>query len=212
MKRLLLAVLVLSGCGGASNLSPEPPLRLLAVGNRWTFNGTQVGPDGTTAFTDTVEVANQDLSGKLHPAFLHTIQSSGQPDRTAADIFSQDSVTHDLRLIGVVRPDGTKASLNGSPLIPAQMQLGTTWTVKYANDDSNYVVCTIVDRDEVDVPSGRFAAWKMHAEIHTGTMGSYDSWFVPELGYFVKVIQTLGEGSDQVVVTEVLRNTNIRTG
>jgi hypothetical protein len=72
-------------------------------------------------------------------------------------------------------------------LVKRPFQSGTTWdfdgTISDTKVNQHY---EIVGEEDVDVPAGKFHAWRIHCEQTSPSTATIDRWFVPTIG-FVKV-------------------------
>ena len=72
-------------------------------------------------------------------------------------------------------------------LVKRPFQSGTTWdfdgTIGDTKVNQHY---EIVGEEDVDVPAGKFHAWRIHCEQTSPSTATIDRWFVPTIG-FVKV-------------------------
>jgi hypothetical protein len=95
---------------------------------------------------------------------------------------------------GIACPARTDAKGAIIRLLPPQMMLetplqkGTRWkfdgTIGTANVNQQY---EISGEEDVDVPAGKFRAWRIHCEQTSPAPATIDRWFVPGTG-FVKVV------------------------
>src|SRR5438105_2068905 len=72
-------------------------------------------------------------------------------------------------------------------LLKGPLRSGTTWDFNGTIGDTKVSQrYEILGEEDVDVPAGKFHAWRIHCEQALPTSGTIDRWFVPGTG-FVKV-------------------------
>ena len=106
-----------------------------------------------------------------------------------------DLITVDERgVICSARTDGKGVLVKLTPpqtMLAAPLKTGADWNfdgqIGETKVSQHYQVA---GEEDVDVPAGKFHAWRIHCEQTLPTAASIDRWFVPGTG-FVKVITTI---------------------
>ena len=85
-------------------------------------------------------------------------------------------------------PQGAVVKLNPpQQMLVTPLKTGTNWnfdgTIGNTKVSQHY---EIVGEEDVDVPAGKFRAWRIHCEQTSPSVATIDRWFVPTVG-FVKV-------------------------
>jgi hypothetical protein len=96
--------------------------------------------------------------------------------------------------------DGAITKLNPpQQMLVLPLQTGTAWSFDGMIGDTNVKQrYEIAGEEDVDVPAGKFRAWRIHSEQTMPTPGTIDRWFVSGIG-FVKV-ETAVKGSSGLVL------------
>lgn len=188
MKFPVLAILLSSlGAAGAAE-----PLMPIAEGTTWSYILVQEKPDQSL-----------DLSEPSKLEEISVIYRIGRTEKIdhrelqRLEIYRDDALDSvDLIAVedhGIICP--ARQSPNGSvvKLVPPQIMLATPlakgkrWrfngTIGDKEVTQNY---QIADQEEVEVPAGKFNAWRIHCEQTAPAPATIDRWFVPGVG-FVKV-------------------------
>jgi len=187
---LLLAVCPLT-CVSAEQLIP------IADGTTWNYEMIQ----------ERSESGNFDLT-ELNPKDRFTVtyrvagtQSVDGKELRKLEIYrdgalaNTDLITVDERgVICSARTDGKGVLVKLTPpqtMLAAPLKTGGDWNfdgqIGETKVSQHYQVA---GEEDVDVPAGKFHAWRIHCEQTLPTAASIDRWFVPGTG-FVKVITTI---------------------
>jgi hypothetical protein len=110
-----------------------------------------------------------------------------------------DLITVDERgVICAARTDEKGTLVKLSPpqtMLAAPLKTGMNWN--FDGQVGETTVCQhyqVAGEEDVDVPAGKFHAWRIHCEQTSPTAASIDRWFVPGTG-FVKVVTTINAPS-----------------
>src|SRR5437588_7722064 len=173
-------------CGAAEPLLP------MAEGTTWNYELVQERPIASLDLTEPDEQERLSVSYRVGGT-----AKIDNKDLRRLEIYRGDTLeTVDLIAIeerGLICP--ARVQFEGAiiKLIPPQMMLstplktGTKWdfdgTIGDTKVNQRY---EIVGEEDVDVPAGKFHAWRIHCEQILPTPATIDRWFVPTTG-FVKV-------------------------
>ena len=190
--KIVVSVLVLMPliCGAA-----EPTLPT-AEGTTWNYELAQERPSDSFDLTEPNE--------KEHFAVTYRLGGTQNVDRRdlrQLDIYRSDTLeTVDLIAIeerGIVCPARTDNKGSIVKLIPPQKMLamplktGTAWSFDGTIGETTVIQrYQIAGEEEVDVPAGKFHAWRIHCEQTLPRPATIDRWFVSGTG-FVKVETTV---------------------
>jgi len=181
---LALAPLI---CGAA-----EPPLLPTTEGTTWNYDLVQEKPSGGFDLTESNEEEHLAVSYRLGG-----IEKLDDKDLQRLEIYQGDTLESvDLIAVedrGITCPARTDPQGAVTKLVPPQIMLatplktGTSWdfdaTLANTKVSQHY---EIAGEEDVDVPAGKFRAWRIHCEQTSPATATIDRWFVPGTG-FVKV-------------------------
>lgn len=203
---LLLAVAAVSGCGSRPDTSNNPKstistIRQLKSGDSLTYSitGTAVSDNSTTSVTGTATLST--LADSWTPHFgvreFRQVFSVDVYNGSKHDTWSQTSYL-EQGLLGVLYDVGSDdggqrlnvTSTNAAPIMyRTAMSVGDSWgyTAEYTNATTGKTSFTLTQSTTVTALEAvnNWMAYKIHGTIEGG-IGS-DCWFVPELGYNVKM-------------------------
>ena len=173
-------------CGAAEPLLP------MAEGTTWNYELVQERPSASLDLTEPNEQERLSVSYRIGGT-----AKIDNKDLRRLEIYRGDTLeTVDLIAVeerGLICPARVQPEGAIIKLVPPQMMLstplktGTKWdfdgTIGDTKVNQRY---EIVGEEDVDVPAGRFHAWRIHCEQILPTPATIDRWFVPTTG-FVKV-------------------------
>ena len=173
-------------CGAAEPLLP------MAEGTTWNYELVQERPSASLDLTEPNELERLSVSYRVGGT-----AKIDNKDLRRLEIYRGDTLeTVDLIAVeerGLICPARVLPEGAIIKLIPPQMMLstplktGTKWdfdgTIGDTKVNQRY---EIVGQEDVDVPAGKFHAWRIHCEQILPTPATIDRWFVPTTG-FVKV-------------------------
>ena len=173
-------------CGAAEPLLP------MAEGTTWNYELVQERPSASLDLTEPDEQERLSVSYRVGGT-----AKIDNKDLRRLEIYRGDTLeTVDLIAVeerGLICPARVLPEGAIIKLIPPQMMLstplktGTKWdfdgTIGDTKVNQRY---EIVGEEDVDVPAGKFHAWRIHCEQILPTPATIDRWFVPTTG-FVKV-------------------------
>ena len=173
-------------CGAAEPLLP------MAEGTTWNYELVQERPSASLDLTEPNEQERLSVSYRVGGT-----AKIDNKDLRRLEIYRGDTLdTVDLIAVeerGLICPARVLPEGAIIKLIPPQMMLstplktGTKWdfdgTIGDTKVNQRY---EIVGEEDVDVPAGKFHAWRIHCEQILPTPATIDRWFVPTTG-FVKV-------------------------
>ena len=187
MKFLVLAILLATLPGAAAE-----PLMPTAEGTTWNYILVQEKINDSLDLTEPNELEKISVTYRMGG-----IEKIDNRELRRFEIYRDDALDSvDLIAIetnGIICP--ARASANGgvAKLIPPQIMLATPlakgkkWafngTVADKKVSQDYEVS---DQEEIEVPAGKFQAWRIHCEQTAPAPATIDRWFVPGVG-FVKV-------------------------
>ena len=190
--KIVVSALVLMPliCGAAEPLLPT------AEGTTWNYELVQERPSDSLDLTEPNERERLSVSYRLGG-----IEKIYNKDLRRFEIYRSDTLeTVDLIAIeerGIVCPARAQPQGGIIKLIPPQMMLstplktGTSWdfdgTIGDTKVNQRY---KIHGEEDVDVPAGKFHAWRIHCEQTLPGPATIDRWFVSGTG-FVKVETTV---------------------
>lgn len=175
------------------------PLFPTAEGTTWNYEMTQERPSDNLDLTEPNEEEHFAVTYRLGG-----IEKIDNRELRRLEIYRGDALESvDLIAIekrGIICPARTDAQGAIVKLIPPQMMLslplktGTGWnfdgTIADTKVNQRY---EIVGEEDVDLPAGKFHAWRIHCEQTLPAPATINRWFVPGTG-FVKV-ETAVKGS-----------------
>jgi hypothetical protein len=228
----------LSGCGSGSGskqgVAPVATrMRALKNGDYWIYRGTRVTDppldpvgvghaDGTiewvpnpnsnlTAGTSIYVTQDAETGASQYKLTFNTTFDHGRGGLSVSSLFRQDATNggiHNLTLneLGQLRePVET---------LPGVWASGTTFERTLTGEDGRTarVRFTVLGKEIVEVPAGRFETWKTSVAYelpppsHAGGVTRVENmyWFAPQLGQFVQA-RIVSTRADQRTVTEELR-------
>jgi hypothetical protein len=173
-------------CGAAQPFFPE------IEGTTWNYDFVGEKPSGSLdltepneeeAFTVTYRLG---ATQKIDNQELRQFRIYRDGNLESIDLISVDEK-------GIVCParmndKGTVTKLNPpQKMLATPFKVGTTWnfdgTIGDTKVSQHY---QIAGEEDVDVPAGKFRAWRIHCEQTLPSTATIDRWFVPTIG-FVKV-------------------------
>src|SRR5436189_1446488 len=174
-------------CGAA-----EPPLFPSADGTTWNYDLVQEKP------IESVDLTEPKAEEHLGVTYrLGGIEKIDNKDLRRLEIY-RDQTLESVDLVaieerGIICPARADSQGTITRLIPPQLMLSTPlktgagWnfdgTIANTKVKQHY---EITGEEEVDVPAGKFQAWRIHCEQTAPAPATIDRWFVPGIG-FVKV-------------------------
>ena len=174
-------------CGAA-----KPPLLPTAEGTTWNYDLAQEKPIDSFDLTEPNEEEHVAVSYRLGG-----IEKIDNKDLRRLEIYrgatleSVDFIAVEQR--GIICPARTDSRGAITKLVPPQIMLatplktGSSWnfdgTIAGTKVNQRY---EIAGEEDVDLPAGKFHAWRIHCEQTSPAPATIDRWFVPGTG-FVKV-------------------------
>jgi hypothetical protein len=205
MKFLALLVLLAPPiAAGAETLIP------MAEGTTWDYELVQEKPSSALDLTEPNERTHFNVSYRLGGS-----ENIDNKDLRRLEIYRGDELESvDLIAIeehGIVCPARTDPRGAVTKLIPPQTMIaapvkaGTRWkfegTIGDTKVSQNY---EITGEEEIEVPAGKFRAWRIHCEQTLPSTATIDRWFVPGTG-FVRVASVI-KGDSGVVAQKTWMN------
>ena len=187
MKFTALAFFVMTlSCVAAEPLMPT------AEGTTWNYVLVQEKLSGSLDLTEPNETEHISVTYRMGG-----IEKIDNQELRRLEIYRGDAVDSvDLIAIedhGIICPARSYANGSVVKLVPPQTMLktplakGKGWTfagtIGGTKVNQRY---DIADEEEIEVPAGKFRAWRIHCEQTSPTPATIDRWFVPGVG-FVKV-------------------------
>jgi len=180
-------------CGAA-----ELPLLPTAEGTTWNYDLVQEKPSGGFDLTEPNEEEHLAVSYRLGG-----IQKIDNQDLQRLELYRGDTLDSvDLIAVeedGITCPARVDSQGATTKLVPPQTMLatplktGTSWNfdgiIAGMKVNQRY---KIAGEEDVDLPAGKFHAWRIHCEQTLPAPATIDRWFVPGTG-FVKV-ETVVQG------------------
>lgn len=208
----------LLGCGSSSGtVAPAASkMRTLQAGDSWTYDVSGQTQSGSYSGTTLSSITQDTLIGVPVLAGTSTVNAVWNGSNTSSTSVSymlQDAITGDVHPYGIKNSNTNNqvVTVTDQPLPivwPGIWEAGKTIsaTMHYSNSTSETVSYTINGQESVTTPAGVITAWKLtlsnssNAGTSTGTF-----WFSPELGNYVKIINTnsLGTFSHTLTSTTV---------
>ena len=174
-------------CGAA-----EPPLFPSTEGTTWNYDLVQQKP--IESFDLTEPKAEEHLAVTYR---LGGIEKIDNKDLRRLEIY-RDHTLESVDLVaieerGIICPARADSQGTITRLIPPQLMLSTPLKTGAGWNFDGTIANTkvkqryeITGEEEVDVPAGKFHAWRIHCEQTSPAPATIDRWFVPGSG-FVKV-------------------------
>jgi len=191
MKSVAFAILLAPlACSAAEPLFPT------AEGFSWKYEMIQERPSESLDLTEPNEREHFDVTYRLGGT-----EKIDNQELRRLEIYHGDSLESvDLIAVegnGIVCPARRNERGDITKLIPPQKLLalplkkGTTWHFDGKIGETNVAQHYDVAGDEdVDLPAGKFHAWRIHCEQTSPSVATIDRWFAPTIG-FVKVETTI---------------------
>ncbi len=188
MKVAVFAVALLPLISGAD----EPPLLPTTEGMTWNYDLVQEKP--SEGFDVTVPNEEDHLAVSYRVGGIEKIDDK---DLQRLEIYRGDTLESvDFIAVedrGITCPARADSQGAITKLVPPQIMLatplktGTSWDFDASIADTKVSQhYEIAGEEDVDVPAGKFHAWRIHSEQTSPAPATIDRWFVPGTG-FVKV-------------------------
>jgi hypothetical protein len=189
MKAAVFALALMPLVSGAA----EPPLLPTTEGTTWNYDLVQEKPSDDLDLTEPNEEEHLAVSYRLGGT-----EKIDNKDLRRLEIYRGDTLENvDLIAVeerGIICPARTDSQGVITKLIPPQIMLstplrkGSSWnfdgTIADTKVNQRY---EIAGEENVDVPAGKFHAWRIHCEQTSPAPATIDRWFVLGTG-FVKVV------------------------
>lgn len=202
-----LAFLVL--LGPSLSIAAEP-LIPTTEGTTWNYELVQEKPSGALDLTEPNERTHFKVTYRLGAS-----ESIDNKDLRRLEIYREDKLESvDLIAVeerGIVCPARTDPRGAVTKLVPPQTMIatpvktGTRWKFDGAIGETkvsqNY---EITGEEEIEVPAGKFRAWRIHCEQTSPTAATIDRWFVRGTG-FIRVVSEI-KGESGVVAQKTWMN------
>ena len=186
------------------------PIFPSSEGTTWNYEMVQQRPSGDFDLTDQTEEERFSVTYRLGGA-----DKIDNKDLRRLEIYRGDALENvDLIAIeegGIICPARISADGAITKLIPPQqmlalpLQSGTSWsfdgTIGETKVKQRY---QIAGEEDVDVPAGKFRAWRIRCGQTLPAPATIDRWFVPGTG-FVKVETTLNGPSGGLLQKTTLK-------
>src|SRR5256885_2321109 len=200
MKILVLAVFLgpLAGVATPESLIPT------AEGTTWKYDLVQEKPDQTLDLDEPNEMERISVTYRLGG-----IEKVDNKELRRLEVY-RDETLDSVDLIAVEAqqivcparsdPRGTIIKLQPTQImVAAPLTKGKSWTfdgtIGERKVSQQY---EIADEEEIEVPAGKFQAWRIHCDQTAPSPATIDRWFVPGTG-FVKVA-TVAKGESGLPV------------
>ncbi|MFP5238574.1 MAG: hypothetical protein ACLGQW_01970 [Acidobacteriota bacterium] len=184
---LLLALAAVFAWGCAPKAAPVAAMPEAAAptwkpGDYWEFTGNN---RSAFAVSDRMEVASV---------------GDGIVLRGRGDIGRQTTLAADLSVTGTKGGKISYGVISGKDAyLIFPMKVGASQTFRHSattpKGTQNYTMTVTVEAaEEVTVPAGTFKAFRLRVakKNDTGWTGDYMMWYSPEVGYFVRIVDTQG--------------------
>ena len=168
------------------------PLLNMAEGTTWNYELVQQKPSGSFDLTEPNEeeriAVTYRLGGseEIDSKNMERLEVYRDETFESADLIMAD----ENGIICAARMDPKRVITKVNPpqqLVKRPFRTGTTWdfdgTIGDTKVSQHY---EIVGEEDVDVPAGKFHAWRIHCEQTLPAPATIDRWFVPTTG-FVRV-------------------------
>ncbi len=163
-----------------------------AEGTTWNYELIQEKPSASLDLTEPNEEEHFAVTYRLG-----SVEKIDNKDLRRLEIYRGDTLESvDLIAIeenGIICParaddEGGVVKLNPpQKMLAMPLKVATTWTFDGSVGETKVSQrYEILGEEDVDVPAGKFHAWRIHCEQALPTSGTIDRWFVPGTG-FVKV-------------------------
>lgn len=179
----MLAAVLLSGCAAkTAPLASLPPAQApqWKPGDYWVFSGKTRSP---FALAERMEVAS--VGEEI------VLVGDGDPAKSAR-LDKDFSVKQSNGALLAYSVESGKDAYFFFPMAVGETRTFTQGT-STKRGTQNYVnTVTVEGADEVSVPAGTFKAFRIRVnkKNDTGWSGSYRMWYAPEVGYFVRIVDT----------------------
>jgi hypothetical protein len=188
MKIAFLALVLTAFICGAA----EPPLLPTTEGTTWNYDLVQEKPSVDFDLTEPTEEEHVAVSYRLGGT-----EKVDNKDLQRLEIYRGDTLESvDLIAVeeqGITCPARVDAQGAIKKLVPPQIMLatplktGTSWNFDGSMTNTKVIQhYEIAGEEDVDLPAGKFHAWRIHCEQTSPAQATIDRWFVPGTG-FVKV-------------------------
>jgi hypothetical protein len=191
-------------CFGLGSVFAAPIIPTVP-GTTWRYNMTEEIGKGLT-----VSNVTADADGKIRLPVLYRLQGTEDVDgkdllkfemHRAGTITNTDLVTVDERGITCwarVNLDGEFVKFSPpQTMIVAPLRTGAAWTFDgQAGELKVQQRYNVVGEEKVDVPAGKFQAFKIHGEQTTPNRMTIDRWFAPGVGVVKDVTTMQGAKGD----------------
>ncbi|HWY49879.1 MAG TPA: hypothetical protein VNW72_00190 [Chthoniobacterales bacterium] len=189
MKAAVFAIALMPLASGAA----EPPLLPTTEGTTWNYDLVQERTSDDLDLTEPNEEEHLSVSYRLGGT-----EKIDNKDLRRLEIYRGETLESvDLIAVeerGIICPARTDAQGAITKLVPPQIMLsaplkkGRSWNFDGAIADTQVNQrYQIAGEEDVDVPAGKFHAWRIHCEQTLPAPATIDRWFVPGTG-FVKVV------------------------
>lgn len=191
------------------SLAADSPIPI-AEGTTWNYELVQIKPSGSLDLTEPDEKETFAVTYRLGAS-----QKVDNKDLSRLEIYRGEEL-ESIDLIAIEEPgiicparlDAKGAVVKLVPpqtMVPAALAKGARWkfdgTIGETKVNQDY---EIAGQEDVDVPAGKFQAWRIHCEQTLPAPASIDRWFVPGTG-FVKVA-TVVKGESGVAAQKTWLN------
>jgi hypothetical protein len=205
--RLLILVVVpvvLFGCGGGGSAGDvaASKTRMLKPGDSWTYDVSGHPLNSQTSSysgTITISITQETLNGEpvLAQTAVQNVTFSGSSTSssvTSVQYYQQDPSTGEIMMYGRKEVNKPVATVTDRPLPvvwPGSWEAGKTVSVNihYSDGSTDTGTYTVVGQETITTMAGTFPTWKL--SFGSGAV-SGTSWFVPQLGYYVKNENSVG--------------------
>ena len=180
------------------------PVFPTAKGTTWNYEMTQEYPNNSFDLTDPNEEEHFAVSyriggtEKIDNKELRRLEISRADRLESVDLIAieADGVTCPARMRG---EGGITRLIPPQKMLPLPLQAGAQWTFDGKVGDVEVKQrYEISGEEDVDLPAGKFHAWRIHCEQTMPNSATIDRWFVPGTG-FVKVETAVKNSSDRVL-------------
>jgi hypothetical protein len=191
---IVSAFLIFATCAFASPLIPTKP------GTTWQYNMTQEVGEGLR-----LSNVKPDADGKIRTRVTYHIagiQNVEDKDLIEFEMHRDGVVTntdlvtvddHGITCWGKINVEGELIELDPpqTMMVGEPIKTGQNWN--FEAQVANLKVSQrfeVADQEEIQVPAGKFSAFRIHGEQTTPTATTIDRWFVPGVG-IVKDVTTM---------------------
>jgi hypothetical protein len=185
-------------CIGLSSVFGAPVIPV-APGTSWRYNMTEEIGKGLN-----LSNVKADAEGKIRLPVLYRLEGTENVDgkdllkfemHRAGTITNTDLLTvdeHGISCLARVNLDGELVKFNPpQTIIAAPLKKGAAWNFDGRAGELNVQQhYDVVGEEKIDVPAGKFQAFRVHGEQTTPNRMTIDRWFVPGVG-IVKDVTTM---------------------